>query len=254
MDARENVMAWGRVVDTASAAGSPVSLPVGCTACAGDVRADGLGVCLITSGRIRSVAYAADERSHRLENAQLVAGEGPCTEAYLFRRTVEMDLREPPERWPVFVRTAAELGIRSVTAVPLLVGDVPVGVMDLYRTTPNPLSDDSRARLDAYARVLALLALDAHPALIGWEQAAPEPGPQGTRPWSTRRPVPPPYAAASVSMKHWPGCGPTPSATTCCCWTWPTTSSTVSYASKKTATPPDPRCLDRAFPSPARPI
>ncbi|GAA0496969.1 GAF and ANTAR domain-containing protein [Streptomyces sp. NPDC046215] len=182
MDARENVMAWGRVVDTASAAGSPVSLPVGCTACAGDVRADGLGVCLITSGRIRSVAYAADERSHRLENAQLVAGEGPCTEAYLFRRTVEMDLREPPERWPVFVRTAAELGIRSVTAVPLLVGDVPVGVMDLYRTTPNPLSDDSRARLDAYARVLALLALDAHPALIGWEQAAPEPGPQGYPP------------------------------------------------------------------------
>ncbi|WP_329126353.1 hypothetical protein [Streptomyces sp. NBC_01465] len=41
--------------------------------------ADGLGVGLITSGRIRTVAHAADERSYRLEDARLMAGRAPCT-------------------------------------------------------------------------------------------------------------------------------------------------------------------------------
>ncbi|WP_030570983.1 GAF domain-containing protein [Streptomyces aureocirculatus] len=183
MDVRQNTAAWKRVVETASVAERPVALPSAATACGADVSADGLGVSLITSGRIRTVAYAADERSYRLEDAQLVAGEGPCTEAYLQRRIVEAQVQPASGQWPVFLRTADELGIRSVVAVPLLVGDnVPVGAMDIYRTTPVPLSAADRARLEAYARVLALLVLDAHPALIGWEQAAPETGPVGYPP------------------------------------------------------------------------
>ncbi|WP_432904610.1 GAF domain-containing protein [Streptomyces syringium] len=180
---RQNTMAWKRVVEIASVAECPVALPSAVTACGEDVGADGLGVSLITSGRIRTVAYAADERSYRLEDAQLVAGEGPCTEAYLQRRIVEAQVHPASGQWPVFLRTAGELGIRSVVAVPLLVGDnVPVGAMDIYRTNDVPLSAADRARLEAYARILALLVLDAHPALIGWEQAAPETGPVGYPP------------------------------------------------------------------------
>ncbi|GGY61147.1 MULTISPECIES: GAF domain-containing protein [Streptomyces] len=160
-----------------------MSLPAGCTACREDIGADGLGVSLITRGEIRTVAYATDPRSYQLEDAQLVAGQGPCTEAYLRRRVVETDLHPAAEQWPFFARTAAELGIRSVTAVPLLVGDdVPIGAMDIYRTTTSPLTTADRTRLEAYSRVLALLALDAHPALIGWDQASPETAPIGYPP------------------------------------------------------------------------
>ncbi|MFD4481297.1 GAF domain-containing protein [Streptomyces sp. NPDC058471] len=183
MDVRQNTAAWKRVVEIASAADRPVALPSAVTACVEDVGADGLGVSLITSGRIRTVAHAADERSYLLEDAQLVAGEGPCTEAYLQRRIVEADVQSASGRWPVFLRTAGELGIRRVVAVPLLVGNnVPVGAMDVYHTARAPLSAANRARLEAYARILALLALDAHPVLIGWEQAAPEAGPVGYPP------------------------------------------------------------------------
>ncbi|MEV7197660.1 GAF and ANTAR domain-containing protein [Streptomyces sp. NPDC093510] len=183
MDVRQDTRAWRRVVEVASGADRPVALPSAVTACADDVGADGLGVSLITSGRIRTVAYAADERSHQLEDAQLVAGEGPCTEAYLQRRIVEADVQPDSRQWPVFSRTAGELGIRCVVAVPLLVGNnVPVGAMDIYHTTSRPLSAADRARLEAYARVLALLVLDAHPVLIGWRQAAPEAGPVGYPP------------------------------------------------------------------------
>ncbi|NGO78454.1 GAF domain-containing protein [Streptomyces sp. YC504] len=183
MDVRQDTAAWKRVVEVASAAGRPVALASAVAACVEDVGADGLGVSLITSGQIRTVAHAADERSYRLEDAQLVAGEGPCTEAYLQRRIVDADVQSSCGQWPVFMRTAGELGIRTVVAVPLLVGDgVPVGAMDIYRTTSVPLDEADRVRLKAYGRILALLALDAHPALIGWEQAAPETGPLGYPP------------------------------------------------------------------------
>ncbi|MFJ2264031.1 GAF domain-containing protein [Streptomyces sp. NPDC087844] len=183
MDVQNDTAAWKRVVDTASAVGRPVALPSAVTACIKDVGADGLGVSLITSGRIRTVAHASDERSYRLEDAQLVSGEGPCTEAYRQRQIVETDALPADGQWPVFWRTAGELGIRSVVAVPLLVGnDLPVGAMDLYHTTSAPLSPTGRARLRAYARILALLTLDAHPMLIGWEQAPSETGPAGYPP------------------------------------------------------------------------
>ncbi|MFH8469120.1 GAF domain-containing protein [Streptomyces sp. NPDC017991] len=183
MDVQSDTAAWKRVVETASTVGRPVALPSAVAACVEDVGADGLGVSLITSGRIRTVAYAADDRSYRLEDAQLVAGEGPCTEAYRQRQIVETDAHPADGQWPVFSRMADELGIRSVVAVPLLVGnDLPVGAMDLYHATSVPLSPADRARLRAYARILALLTLDAHPMLIGWEQAPPETGPVGYPP------------------------------------------------------------------------
>lgn len=183
MEARQDTAAWKYVVQVASATDRPVALPSAVTACVEHVGADGLGVSLIASGEIRTVAHAADARSYRLEDAQLVAGEGPCTEAYLQRRIVEVDTQSPADRWPLFMRTAGELGIRSVVAVPLLIGDgVPVGAMDIYRSAHVPLGAAEQARLRAYARILALLALDAHPALIGWEQAAPETGPAGYPP------------------------------------------------------------------------
>ncbi|WP_404199143.1 GAF domain-containing protein [Streptomyces tauricus] len=188
MDGRHTSAVWKRVVERAGAAGRPVGLASAATACIDDVGADGLGISLITSGRIRTVAYAADERSYRLEDAQLVAGEGPCTHAYQQRRIVEADGQPTCGQWPVFWRTAGELGIRRVVAVPLLVGNsVPVGAMDLYHTTLSPHRAADHAQLAAYARILALLALDAHPeligqALLGGDEEATEAGPAGYPP------------------------------------------------------------------------
>ncbi|MEU8894135.1 GAF domain-containing protein [Streptomyces sp. NPDC048442] len=183
MDVRQSIAAWERVVEVSSASGRVVALPSAATACVEAAGADGLGVSVITSGEIRTVVYAADERSHRLEDAQLVAGEGPCTEAYRLRRIVDVDVQSVSEQWPVFMRLAGELGIRRVVALPLLVGGgVPVGAMDVYHTTPGPLGPADRDKLQAYARILALLTLDSHPALIGWEQAAPATGPVGYPP------------------------------------------------------------------------
>ncbi|WP_328492628.1 GAF domain-containing protein [Streptomyces sp. NBC_00414] len=202
MNVRHDTPALKRVVETASGASRPVALPSAVRACIEDVGADGLGISLITSGRIRTVAHAADERSHQLEDAQLVAGEGPCTEAYRHHRSVEADVQSADERLPVFLRTAGEVGIRRVVAAPLLVGNhVPVGAVDIYHTSAVSLSAAHRARIEAYARILALLSLDAHPMLIGWEQQPRKQAWWAIRLSCTRRSMPPWKPAMSPSLK-----------------------------------------------------
>ncbi|WP_221350954.1 GAF and ANTAR domain-containing protein [Streptomyces beigongshangae] len=182
MDAAQQSAAWARIAASARQDRSDVSLATAGHACAGDLGADSLGIVVITTGRVRTVALATDERSARLENTQLVSGEGPCTEAYTGAELVQVpDLRRNPERWPVFAEVAQALGIRSVTAIPLEVGAVRIGAIDLYHTSPTSLGPTARARLEAYARILAVLILDAHPYLMG-TGVPPVPGPPGFPP------------------------------------------------------------------------
>lgn len=182
MDAVQQSAAWAHIAAAARQDRPDVSLADAGHVCAGDLEADSLGIVVITAGRLRTVALATDERSARLENTQLVSGEGPCTEAYLGTALIQVpDLHHHPERWPAFAETAAALGIRSVTAVPLEIGPARIGAIDLYHTTPTTLGPAARDRLNAYARILAVLTLDAHPYLVG--VAAPSSsGPPGFPP------------------------------------------------------------------------
>ncbi|MFI8997400.1 GAF and ANTAR domain-containing protein [Streptomyces sp. NPDC053542] len=182
VDAAEQSAAWARIAATARQGVPGASLTAAGLACTGDLDADSLGIVVITAGRIRTIALATDERSARLEDAQLVSGEGPCTEAYLSGALIQVpDLHQRPERWPAFAETAGALGIRSVTAVPLSVGQARIGAVDLYHTAPTTLGPAALARLEAYARIVAALMLDAYPDLVS-ATATPAPGPPGFPP------------------------------------------------------------------------
>jgi hypothetical protein len=169
---------WRRIADAGD-----ITLATACDVCAADLGVDGAGVALIVGGELRMPAHATDERARRLEDAQLVTGEGPCTEAFVRHTLVEAaDLRDAYERWPAFASVAAEQRVRSVTALPLATGRLRIGALDLYRTEPGLLSERHKERARGYARILALLALDAHPGLITAEHRPPRPGPQGYPP------------------------------------------------------------------------
>ncbi|PWI16906.1 hypothetical protein DI272_24120 [Streptomyces sp. Act143] len=175
----DRTAAWRRV----AAAGDELSLAVACQACATDLDADCLGVSLIVAGEVRLLGCATDERAERMEDAQLVAGEGPCTDAYRYRGLVEeADLYRAFDRWPAFTQAAAEQNIRSVMAFPLVLGTLAIGVADVYRTEPGLLTARERNRARAYARILAVLALDEHPHLATSAPRSPRPGPQGYPP------------------------------------------------------------------------
>ncbi|MBW5423803.1 GAF domain-containing protein, partial [Streptomyces sp. BG9H] len=160
MDDDDHAAAWRRI----GSADGGITLATACRACVADLEADCLGVTLVVAGELRLLAHTTDGRARRLEDAQLITGEGPCTDAYVGRALVEeADLDQAFDRWPAFTQAAAGQHLRSVTALPLTTGHLRVGAVNIYRTAPGLLSPRHKALARAYARILALLALDEHP-------------------------------------------------------------------------------------------
>lgn len=164
MDHDHRATAWQRI--SAAVLNGGLSLTTGCRACADDLDADFAGITLVVAGELRLLAAATDERARAVEDAQLVTGEGPCTDAYTHRTLIEAADLHHTERWPAYVPIACEQGARSVLALPLTFDDFPVGALDFYRRDPVRFTPAQKDRAGAYARILALLALDEHPHLL----------------------------------------------------------------------------------------
>jgi hypothetical protein len=183
MDHEYRAVAWQRI--SAAVLNNGFSLTTVCLACADDVDADFAGATLVTEGELRLLAAATDEQARRAEDAQLITGEGPCTDAYVHNAPAEaVDLRDETLRWPAFAPLAREHGARAVLALPLSIGDAPVGAMNLYRRRPVPFSAEEKDRAGIYAGILAVLVLDTHPHLtpLGRPARPVRRGPQGYPP------------------------------------------------------------------------
>lgn len=84
----------------------------------------------------RMTLCATDGTAARLENLQEVIGQGPVADAATSGRVVTADLGSASgaERWPILSSTVADdLGMVTVHAFPLRVGEQTVGVASVYR-------------------------------------------------------------------------------------------------------------------------
>jgi GAF domain-containing protein len=77
------------------------------------------------------------------DRRQHAAGDGPCLDALRHRRINSVNRAEAEQRWPQFAAEAAEPGIRSFLAAPLIAGDEAIGSVNLYST-----EDDGFEQLD----------------------------------------------------------------------------------------------------------
>jgi hypothetical protein len=102
-----------------------------------------------------------DGAALELEDLQFTLGEGPCVDASQTGRPVlQPDLAATaPERWPAFAGGALAAGIAAVFALPLRVGAIRVGVLDLYRATPGALTAEQLREALAFADAATLLLL-----------------------------------------------------------------------------------------------
>jgi PAS domain S-box-containing protein len=76
-----------------------------------------------------------------MDALQMRADEGPCQEAWERCQVVVTNRLDDDPRWPELARLAAPDRVASVLAVPVLVGDEPVGVINAYATAPNLFVD-----------------------------------------------------------------------------------------------------------------
>jgi len=138
-----------------------------CELCVELVGVTGAGISTVTATRNRGVVCATDGIAHHIETLQLESGEGPCVDAANHRGPVMIaDLRDHGEvlssRWPIFLPDAIAAGVGAVFALPLRIGAIGVGVLDLYRKDPGPLTEPQLAfsLMAADAAALALLYVD----------------------------------------------------------------------------------------------
>ena len=144
--------------------GAPISLAHVCAAAVAGVGVDGAGVTVAASPTARETVYATDGIAAELEELQLTLGEGPCMDAFTDGGpALAVDLRaaEYFGRWPAFTPAAIGSGARAVFALPLQVGTIRLGVLDLYRSRPGGLSPHELADALALADTAGMLLLDA---------------------------------------------------------------------------------------------
>ncbi|MFS0698996.1 putative bifunctional diguanylate cyclase/phosphodiesterase [Cellulomonas sp. 179-A 4D5 NHS] len=120
------------------------------------------------TGELLVVAYATQRRVEQLDRVQEALQAGPAPDAHVSGRVVaSRDLRVEGA-WPHFQQRATELGLPSVTAVPLRARGEALGVLTLYRSEPVGLG---RGELAA-VRTLANLAASYLVVAIDREAAA----------------------------------------------------------------------------------
>ncbi|CAM4079573.1 GAF domain-containing protein [Nocardia ninae] len=132
------------------------------TLCATAVRltgADGAAVAVLSStSQARELVYATDATAQQIDELQFVIGEGPCLDSYR-HAGVELwpDLGNEvaAERWPAFVPDALAIGVRAAFAFPLLGRRLPIGVLELYRSTVGELDSAAQESAAACASAVA---------------------------------------------------------------------------------------------------
>lgn len=135
-----------------------------CRACVEGLDVDGAGISLLTASSARETLCASDLTMAHVEELQFTLGEGPCVEAAASGRPVLIsDIRRAAiERWPMFAAAVIErTAVVALFALPLQLGTINLGVLDLYRAGPGLLGDDEMRDAMRGADAAALLLLGA---------------------------------------------------------------------------------------------
>jgi hypothetical protein len=139
-------------------------------------------VCVsrVVDDRPRGVVWASDSRARRLDDLQVVLGEGPGITALAESGPVlVLDLGEHwRQGWVTFEREAIGLGVRSVCAFPLQIGALPLGVLTLHGTRPAVLDTVQLSNQLAICDQLSVALLVTEAGTGDWASvldAAPDP-------------------------------------------------------------------------------
>jgi ANTAR domain len=154
---------WGLVVKQAHR--DPVAVAHVGAAALYAAGVDGAAIAVTLSATPRATFYASDATASELEELTLTLGEGPGVDAVTGGPALAGDLTsaESAARWPAFAPAAVDAGAEAMFALPLQVGGIRLGVMDLYRANAGALDDDELADVLLLADTACAVLLDPVP-------------------------------------------------------------------------------------------
>jgi hypothetical protein len=174
---------WSFVVENAH--GQPVTVEHVCAAALSATGVDSIAVAVMLSAAPRETIHASDRVASELEELNLTLGEGPSVDAYVSGPALVADLtaKDCLARWPVFAPAAVAAGVRAVFALPLQIGAIRLGALDLYRESPGDLDRDQLTDALMLADTACALLLDGatgdeYPRDVRWPEQAVAPHPE----------------------------------------------------------------------------
>ncbi|MDU0313201.1 GAF and ANTAR domain-containing protein [Phycicoccus sp. M110.8] len=113
-----------------------------CLDCVDKAGVDGVGLAVFANDGTPGTVHATNELAARIEDLQFTTGEGPCVDAARTGYPVLVPSLSAThqERWPAMARELTTAGVRAIFALPIRVGAVSFGSLDLHRLEPGPLS------------------------------------------------------------------------------------------------------------------
>lgn len=101
--------------------------------------------------------YASDDLVARVDELQFDLGEGPCWEAVSTASVVyDPDLKAGYDRrWPVFRKAVAGEDVGALYALPMTIGTLQVGAIDLYAREPRVIDPELLEQGEAMANLVA---------------------------------------------------------------------------------------------------
>ena len=160
MAADRRMRLWTQLVEEAHGAAVAVA-HVGTLAVA-TAGVDASAVTVVLPASPRENVYATSALAADLEELTTTLGEGPGVDALADGPALAADLTEQDSQtlWPMFAPAAVDSGVSAAFALPLQVGGIRLGVLDLYRAGAGPLGPDQLADALLLADTVCALLLD----------------------------------------------------------------------------------------------
>jgi GAF domain-containing protein len=117
----------------------------------------GSGLMVADDQSVLRYAVASGGPSQVLEEVQLELGDGPCVQAFVQDDLVVTDDLATDPRWPQVAERVCPLGIRAMVGVPVRLGGIAVGSLDVYLDRAHQWDLTEQRALSRYAEVVAAL-------------------------------------------------------------------------------------------------
>lgn len=131
-----------------------------CHACVETLPIHRAAVAVQVEGAGLEVLSASDSIAEHVEWEQITLGQGPGIDAVAAGGPVTVsDLGDPRGPWPTFAAEAVASGVCAMYSLPLQVGAICVGVLDLYRDDVGELAPKDFGDALAIADVVTALLL-----------------------------------------------------------------------------------------------
>jgi hypothetical protein len=163
MDHARRVRIAMAIAEAARADGPPVRLPHVCQATVAVVGVSGASLSVVGDLGFGETVYATDAISEHTAELETVLGVGPAIDALTHGDPVWIaDVSRPctPYRWPRLGAVLSPLSVVALFAFPLIMSDITVGVLELYRTRPAALTRAEVADAEVFAEAAVELMVD----------------------------------------------------------------------------------------------